>query len=34
MTTFGFQIPGFAGPSDMEMFDRTLAAAQAADASG
>jgi F420-dependent oxidoreductase-like protein len=34
MTTFGFQIPGFAGPSDIEMFDRTLAAAQAADAGG
>src|ERR1700690_2839017 len=36
MTTFGYQIPGFrhAGASDAEMFDRTVALAQAAEQSG
>jgi F420-dependent oxidoreductase-like protein len=36
MTTFGFQIPGFrhAGATDAEMFDRTLAHAQAAERGG
>jgi F420-dependent oxidoreductase-like protein len=36
MTTFGYQIPGFAhgDAPDIEMFDRTLAHAQAAERSG
>jgi F420-dependent oxidoreductase-like protein len=36
MTTFGFQIPGFrhAGAPDVEMFDRTLANALAAEEGG
>jgi F420-dependent oxidoreductase-like protein len=36
MTSFGFQIPNFshAGVADVEMFDRTLALAAAAEASG
>jgi len=36
MTTFGLQIPGFAhaGSPDIEMFDRTLEHAQAAERSG
>src|SRR6266446_6256383 len=36
MTTFGFQIPGFrhAGAPDVEMFDRTLAHALAAEEGG
>ena len=36
MTTFGFQIPGFrhAGAPDVEMFDRTLANALAAEDGG
>src|SRR3954466_4038895 len=36
MTSFGFQIPGFRhqGAPDSEMFDRTVALADAAEASG
>ncbi len=36
MTSFGFQIPGFrhAGATDVEMFDRTLEHAQAAERGG
>ena len=36
MTTFGYQIPGFrhAGAGDAEMFDHTVAHAQAAEDGG